>query len=182
MIFYFKIFDDYGISAEELIYDIKGNFFNSPTGTTYTSKTSGKSYTATEQEYILGVSLNKSLIINFRLHNMIQVVQATYYLGLVMCQVAHLMFCRTNTTSIFIHGWRSNSYATGSIIVEVLLGCVAVYLPGWQLYVMEVRNPNSLYVLYIFLLAFALLGSWAELRKLYTRNYPTHAISKILAW
>ena len=53
----------------------------------------------------------------------------TYYVTLVMSQVAHICANRSRTTSIFTHGFENSTILNG-VIIEVMLLCFFVYVPG----------------------------------------------------
>ena len=152
LLFYFVQFDDFGISASELV-QMGGNYFPSVNGDSYTT-VSGITYSSAEQLKI------------------VDAVQGTWFMGLVVGQIVHSVFCRTRTSSLFTHGLLNNFWGNVAICVSTTLGVLVAYLPGWQTEVMGIQNPNSLYVLYIFLLDLVLIGCFTEARKAYSRAYP----------
>ena len=164
LLFYFITFNDFGISPYEIVTSINGAYFPSTNGDDYINN-QGEVFSPNKQAYILGV------------------VQGTWYLGLVMCQVGHIMFARTSSSSIWEHGFFANTYTNYAIIIEVCLGLIATYLPGWQTQVMVIRNPVSLYIFFIFLINFTLILCYTELRKYYSKHSPDTWLNKtLLAW
>jgi sodium/potassium-transporting ATPase subunit alpha len=159
---YFQTFAIYGISARDL-FIMDNQYFNYQDNPTYTSPSSGKTYTDGEQQDILAM------------------VQGTWFLMIVCGQAAHGITCRTTTISIFTHGIFSNKMMNYGVVIALCLGCFVVYVPGLQ-EIVNTANVDSLIILYGSIISASAMWSYTEGRKYFTRSYPDHWLNGYLAW
>ena len=161
LITYFLTFEHVGISTAELS-GLGIHFFNSDSTSNYHSL-AGHTFTPTEQMQVL------------------HIVQASWYLLVVLGQAVHVFCCRTALISLSVHGVFTNLYTNIGVVVAILLGCFVVYTPGVQT-LTGASAPFSSDVVYGLLFSSGMLVSWTEGRKWFSRTYPDHWLNKYLAW
>lgn len=113
--------------------------------------------------------------------DIMQKIQAGWYLCIVIGQAIHLFNARTSTLSIFEHGLFRNKWSNIGVVAAACLSCFVVYTPGIQ-YVVSAQNPFSLNIFYATLIMFGAFWPYCEGRKWFTRTYPNHWLNKFLAW
>jgi sodium/potassium-transporting ATPase subunit alpha len=161
-LYYFRAFSRYGVSAQELFAN-NNKYFPYTSYDFVTHDGSGRVYNKKDQNYILAV------------------IQTGWFMMIWVGQAAHVWTCRTNTVSIFEHGFFSNTVTNYGVVLAILLGCFVAYCPGIRI-IVQSANPFSLEILYAALLVWGTLWGYTELRKWYTRNYPGTWLNKQLAW
>ena len=159
---YFRIFGSYGISASDL-FSQNNKYFPSVDGSDYQAPSSGKIFTADQQNDIL------------------YQVYAAWFIMIVAGQAAHIWFVRTTTVSIFEHGLFCNSYQNVAVLIAIGFGCFLIYTPGLR-EITQANTPDQFIILESSVMVAVYLVFVTEGRKLFTRNYPTHPLNKILAW
>lgn len=160
---FFLAFQFYGLSASDVVNTNNSYFPAAPDSNDIYKTSDGRVYDEGKQNHILFV------------------VQAAWYMGIVVGQASHVFVCRTSTVSIFEHGVFTNNITNIGVVVAIALGCFVVYTPGLQ-DIVQSRNPFSLHILYCALLNFVAHWSTTEARKYMTRNYPEMWLNKYLAW
>ena len=161
LITYFLTFEHLGISTAELS-GLGIHYFNSDATTNYHSL-AGHTFTPSDQMAVL------------------HVIQASWYLLVVLGQAVHVFCCRTALISLAVHGVFTNTYTNIGVVVAVLLGCFVVYTPGVQ-GLTGAAAPFSSDVIYGLLFSSGMLVAWSEGRKWLTRTYPDHWLNSYLAW
>lgn len=112
----------------------------------------------------------------------LKTVQGSWFLAVVICQAVHVWCCKTQKMSVFTHGiFSTNKYMNYGVVIAVCLGIFVVYTPGIQ-YVTLSYNPMSIPMFFAALIAIVALFGYSELRKAFSRNYPTHWLNNILSW
>lgn len=159
LIFY-MVLQQYGLEMRDFARS-NDEYFTVSVDRDYTSY-DGDIFSANEQKHILSV------------------IQATWYLSIVMCQAINIWCCKSRTESIFSLSIFDNRYVNFGVTLALILGIVAVYVPGFQ-YITASSNPPSLIMLYGALVAIAALVGLTELQKWSIRSYPdmTHVVSII---
>jgi len=152
----FQVYWSYGISPDE-VFSTQNKYFPSQDG----SSTLG--FTPEEQNEILAA------------------VQASWFFTIVICQGVHVHVCRTRTQSIFTHGLFTNPVTWLGVGVAIVLASILVYTPGLKT-ITGAGDIDSLVMLYVALLALALLWSFTEGRKYISRNYTPCACWNSLNW
>ncbi len=158
---YFRIFQFYGVSAQELFTN-NNKYFPTPNNESFHTS-DGRVYSPHDQE------------------NIMRTVMGAWYLMIVCGQATHIMFCRTSTVSIFEHGFWGNRITNIGVVVAILLGCFVTYCPGLQDIVLS-ANPRSADIFYGSLMTFFCFLTWTEGRKYLTRKYPNHPWNKTFSW
>lgn len=159
---FFLAFQFYGLSASDVV-NTNNSYFPAADSNDIYKTSDDREYDEGKQNHILFV------------------VQAAWYMGIVVGQASHVFVCRTSTVSIFEHGVFTNNITNIGVVVAIALGCFIVYTPGLQ-DIVQSRNPFSLHILYCALLNFVAHWSTTEARKYMTRNYPEMWLNKYLAW
>ena len=148
-----QVFSSYGVTPYELSLIDNRYFATHPVGI-YTSL-SGKTFSNNEQLDILDT------------------VQGTYFLMLVICQSIHIWVCSTATTSIYSHGIFKNKVTVAGVLAALTMACVIVYVPPLRPIFSSGTDDNvPVRVLVGSLACFVFLWSWSEMRKFFIRNYP----------
>ena len=161
---YFQTFAFYGVSAKDLFTN-NNLYFPSADGKSdfHTSDGTGRIHSPDDQNHIL------------------YVVQAAWYLMIVIGQACNIWLCRTSTTSIFVHGMFTNAKTNFGVVIALCLGCFVIYTPGVR-DITTSQNPISLVILYATLLSGSCLWIVSEGRKYFTRTYPDHWFNNYVAW
>jgi len=154
---YFGVYQYYGISPSSLFYSNVDHFQK------HAKNFTSNGVTFDEQEQT-SISLQAS---------------AAWHLTLVISQVYHIWTCTTRRTSLFQHGIHNLVMVFG-VLIEVLLICLFVYVPGVR-YIMGAEPPP------IFVWAFSLavgvvLLVFNETRKYFIRQNPYGKIVRIFKW
>jgi magnesium-transporting ATPase (P-type) len=111
----------------------------------------------------------------------LETVQASWYLTIVICQAVNVWCCKSRISSLYDHGMFANKYCNIGVVIAIILGILVVYCPGFT-YISQSRYPPSLIMFYAALVAIGAILGLTELRKLFTRTYPDAWINKIIAW
>jgi sodium/potassium-transporting ATPase subunit alpha len=159
---YFRTFAHYGVTANDL-FSNNNKYFPAAEDSNIFVTDDGRHYDKRDQLHIL------------------EVVQAAWYLMIVIGQANHVWNCRTTTVSIFQHGLFSNKTTNYGVVLAIILGCFVVYTPGIQDVVLA-RNPLSLEIFFASLLVAGVIWPYCEGRKWFTRTYPDHWLNKYFAW
>lgn len=114
-------------------------------------------------------------------NTILSIIQGSWYLMIVCGQASHIWVCRTTTVSIFVHGVFSNRITNYGVIIALGLGCLVTYTPGLQ-GIVGSANPNSYFILYGSLVVAFILWTYSEVRKYFSRKFPSHWLNKILGW
>lgn len=163
LFYFFRAFQHYGISPLQVMNN-NNKFFPAESDARVVVTSDGQeSYTPHEQQDIL------------------QSIQAGWYLMIVIGQVSHLFQCRTAHMSIFKHGLFRNQMANVGAVVAVILGCFVVYCPGINM-VVSAKYPVSIEVFYGALVVTTAMWIFGEGRKALIRNYPENFFVKFMAW
>lgn len=163
LFYFFRAFQRFGISPLQVMNN-NNKFFPADSSSRVIFTSDGKdSYTPSEQDDIL------------------QSIQAGWYLMIVIGQVSHLFQCRTAKMSIFTHGLFRNRLANIGAVVAVILACFIVYCPGINM-IVSAKYPVSIEVFYASLVVTTAMWVFGEGRKWIIRNFPENAFVKVLVW
>lgn len=92
--------------------------------------------------------------------------QTSYFIGMVMCQIANLIVCKTRVLSIFQHGFR-NRYVNFAIPISSLLMVAIVYIPPMNRFIGTSPPPPLTWVVPLPFMAFIIIHT--EIIKLVKR-------------
>lgn len=113
-------------------------------------------------------------------------VQTAWYMTVVFGQFANIWMCKTRQMSLFQHGVQ-NSMTIYGVIIELMILMLIVFVPALQ--VVFTTNGEDLfdkkdYVFYFLPWIGSLITLWTycEVRKWWTRQYPTGKVAKLLMW
>ena len=118
--------------------------------------------------------------------NVLQRVQTAWYVTVVLGQFSNVWVCRTRQVSIFKHGIFSNTVTNMGVLIEIGILMLIVFVPGLNgIFGTNTQNNNNADYAIVFvpwLGSFIMLIILTELRKGWTRKYPTGKIAKIFMW
>jgi sodium/potassium-transporting ATPase subunit alpha len=165
LFYFFRAFQHYGVSPFQVMNNNNRFFPASSSDNIITVHKDGETHVYDEHDQ----------------KEILRVVQAGWYLMIVIGQVSHLYQCRTTRMSIFTHGLFRNSISNIGAVLAIVLGCFVVYCPGIR-DIVSAAYPVSLEIFYASLLVSGAMWINGEGRKYILRTYPEHPVSKILAW
>jgi sodium/potassium-transporting ATPase subunit alpha len=108
--------------------------------------------------------------------------RGSWYVGLVIGQFFNIWMCKTRRSSVFKHGFFSNSAMIYGTLLEVCLVIILVYVPGVQ-EIMGAASVNAIPWVITFG-AGMLIWGYSETIKWYARSHPGHTsrLTRTLAW
>ena len=102
-------------------------------------------------------------------HTLLNAGHASFYVGIVICQLANLFFCKTKRVSVFQHGIK-NMVLNAVVFGNIALACLLIYTPGLNeglgFYPILFLNwlPPLAFAAYVF--------AYGEILKLLARKFP----------
>ncbi len=154
---YFMIFYMYGIPASAL-----------PKKYEY--------FTSTSPDLVIGdVTYNAAQQVEI-----ISVVNAAWFLNIVLCQIFHVWMCKTRVISLFKHNVIKNWRMLLGIGVSLIIVNLIVYVPYIQIPFGTATVPGYFWLPPVGILL--LVWPWCELRKFIARRHPKGKFARGFAW
>lgn len=113
-------------------------------------------------------------------------VQTAWYVTLVLSQFSNIWMCKTRQMSIFQHGIQ-NSMMIYGVIIELMILMLIVFVPRLQVIFGTnggdlASNIDYLFYFLPWIGTLISLSVFCEVRKSWTRRYPTGKVAKLLMW